>query len=73
VQPTDAVLRHRVLQALAQQRDLDADGISVAVSRGEVTLSGQVPLRRQRHLAKRTAESLFGVRGVRDNLTVAAR
>lgn len=72
-QPNDAVLRHRVLQALAQQRDLDADGITVAVSRGEVTLSGQVPLRGQRQLAKRTAQSLFGVHGVRDNLRVAGR
>jgi len=73
VQPTDAVLRHRVLEALAQRRDLDADGIAVAVGRGEVTLSGQVPLRRQRQLAKRTAESLFGVRGVRDKLRAAGR
>lgn len=42
-QVDDEVLKSRVLGALNAHRRLLGDGISVNVSRGEVTLSGAVP------------------------------
>ena len=50
---------------------LDASGISVSVRQGQVTLSGEVSLGSQKELAERTAESLYGVREVKDDLRVA--
>ncbi|MGA7979612.1 MAG: BON domain-containing protein [Chromatiaceae bacterium] len=66
--PKDSTLRARVLQTLARHRDLDADGISVTVRQGQVVLSGQVPDLTQRQLANRITSSLYGVRGVKNDL-----
>jgi hyperosmotically inducible protein len=70
--PTDSTLRARVLQTLARHRDVDADGISATVRQGQVVLSGQVPDLTQRQLANRVASSLYGVRGVKDDLKAAS-
>ena len=49
---------------------VDASGINIAVSNGEITLSGTVPERESKHRAERIIESLSGVTHVQNNLRV---
>lgn len=49
---------------------VDATAISIAVSAGEVTLSGTVPEREAKHRAERIVETLSGVTHVQNNLRV---
>jgi len=50
---------------------VDASGISVSVSAGEVTLSGTVENREAKHRAERIVEDIAGVAHVQNNLRVA--
>lgn len=49
---------------------VDATAIAIAVSGGEVTLSGTVPEREAKHRAERIVENLSGVTHVQNNLRV---
>jgi hypothetical protein len=50
---------------------VDASGISISVSAGEVTLSGSVENREAKHRAERIVEDIAGVAHVQNNLRVA--
>ncbi len=49
---------------------VDATAVTIAVSGGEVTLSGTVPEREAKHRAERIVENLSGVTHVQNNLRV---
>lgn len=57
-------------QRLTDDAWLDASDINVAVSDGEVTLSGMVESREAKHRAERIVEDLSGVRQVQNNLRI---
>jgi hypothetical protein len=57
-------------QHLTDDPWLDASGIDVAVSGGEVTLSGTVATRDAKHRAEHLVEDLYGVTHVQNNLRV---
>lgn len=59
-----------VNEALHDDHDVDASGISVSVENGEVTLSGTVSSRREKRLAEQIAEHARGVRDVHNRLRV---
>lgn len=70
VWPSDARIREDVSRALDTHGELDASDVEVAVRDAEVTLTGTVPSRRDKKLAKELAERCLGVRDVRDRLRV---
>lgn len=57
-------------QRLTDDAWLDASNINVAVSDGELTLSGTVENREAKHRAERCVEEIAGVRHVQNNLRV---
>ena len=59
-----------VHQRLADDPWLDATNVNVAVSGGEVTLSGSVDSREAKHRAERIVEDLSGVNHVQNNLRI---
>lgn len=61
-----------VCEGLTEDDGLDASGISVTVSQGEVTLAGTIPSRQARRLAEDIAERCRGVNYVQNNLRVQA-
>jgi hypothetical protein len=67
---TDAELRSLVLENLRRAPNVDSRRIDVFASRGEVTLRGCVPYRRQRALAREVAAVVGGVRRVVNELRV---
>jgi osmotically-inducible protein OsmY len=67
---TDADLAKAVLDALRWDAAIPADKLDVTVSRGWVTLKGEVELGFQRRLAERAVERLAGVKGVTNLITV---
>lgn len=69
---TDADLAKAVLDALKWDASVPADKIDVTVSRGWVTLKGEVEYGFQRKDAERAVERLSGVKGVTNLITVKA-
>ena len=67
---SDERISDDVHQRLADDPWLDATHINVAVSNGEVTLSGTVVSREAKHRAERIVEDLSGVDHVQNNLRV---
>lgn len=70
-QRSDDRIRELVCESLADDDQLDATHIEVAVSHGEVTLSGTVDDRRAKRDAEDCAWSVSGVRDVQNLLRVA--
>jgi osmotically-inducible protein OsmY len=67
---TDADIAAEASRALAWQSLVPADRIEVSVSRGYVTLRGEVPWQYQRRAAERAVRRLAGVRGVINSIRV---
>jgi len=67
---SDERVSEDVHQRLADDPWLDATNVNVAVSGGEVTLSGSVDSREAKHRAERIVEDLTGVNHVQNNLRV---
>ena len=57
-------------ERLTQHGQLDASNIEIDVSDGEVTLRGAVDNRQAKRMAEDAAESISGVRDVRNELRV---
>ncbi|MGY2048256.1 CBS domain-containing protein [Methylobacterium sp. JK268] len=68
---SDGAIHADVEAALYEAGVLPVDRITVAVSQGDVTLSGPLADPRQRAAARAAAEAVPGVRAVHDWLTVA--
>ncbi|MFN8559698.1 MAG: BON domain-containing protein [Dehalococcoidia bacterium] len=64
----DDRIREEVCEALTRHGHVDASEIEVAVEHGEVTLKGSVPERQQKRLAEDIAESVSGVKDVRNEI-----
>lgn len=69
---TDERIREDVNDHLTEDPYVDASDIEVAVSSGEVTLSGTVPDRRSRRRAEDLVEAIPGVSFVQNNLRLDA-
>ncbi|MES2724789.1 MAG: BON domain-containing protein [Pseudomonadota bacterium] len=69
---SDARINEDVHDHLTEDDHIDASGISVAVQDGEVTLSGTVGDRRDKHHAEAIVEHIAGVKHVQNNLRVGA-
>jgi len=69
-QRTDERISDEINERLTEDPWLDASGVSIAVSGGEVTLNGTVPEREAKHRAERLIEDLTGVTHVQNNLRV---
>ena len=70
---TDADIAAAVLRALEWDASLDIDQLDVTVSRGWVTLKGEVEWGFQRADAERVVRRITGVRGVSNQLAVRPR
>jgi osmotically-inducible protein OsmY len=70
---TDADIAAAAVRALEWDALLPADRIQVTVSKGWVTLKGEVDWQYQKQDAERVVRRLTGVRGVTNLLTVKAR
>jgi len=71
-QRSDERISDEVHQRLTDDPWLDASEVNVAVSNGEVTLSGSVESREAKHRAERIVEDLSGVKHVQNNLRIQA-
>lgn len=69
-QRSDERIREEVSERLTDDDRIDASGIDVAVTGGEVTLTGTVESRRMKRYAEDLAESVRGVRDVHNQLRV---
>ena len=69
---SDERIREDVSEALYRDAYVDASEIEVAVSDGEVTLTGSVPEKRMKRLAHDIAENVSGVRDVHNNVRLAS-
>lgn len=67
---SDERIREDVSDALYADEDVDASELAVTVKDGEVTLSGSIETRRMKHLAENIADSVPGVKDVRNELRV---
>lgn len=67
---SDERIAEDVCERLARHGRLDARGLQVKVQDGVVTLSGSVDSRRAKRMAEDTAESVFGVKDVHNELSV---
>jgi osmotically-inducible protein OsmY len=67
---TDADLAKAVLNALQWEADIPAGKLDVTVSKGWVTLKGEVEYGFQKRLAERAVERLAGVKGVTNLIMV---
>src|SRR5260370_13997450 len=70
---TDADLAAAVVNALRWEAAIPADKLDVTVSRGWVTLKGEVEYGFQKRLAERAAERLSGVKGATNLIAVKHR
>lgn len=70
--PQDKVIADDVKSAIARSACLARNSISVEVHHGLVTLTGNVPSLLSKHTTPHIAECILGVKGVIDNLVVAA-
>ena len=71
-QRADERINEEIHQLLTDDPWLDATEINVAVSGGDVTLSGIVHSREAKHRAERIVEDLHGVKHVQNNLRIDA-
>lgn len=69
-QRADDRIKEDVCERLTQHGQLDASNIEIDVSDGEVTLRGAVDNRQAKRMAEDAAESISGVRDVRNELRV---
>ncbi|SAK89295.1 transport-associated protein [Caballeronia calidae] len=67
----DRALRRRVLTALGKAKGLRPSGITVRATAGDVLLEGWVPEQAQIDQATRVAQSVQGVKTVRNTLTLS--
>jgi hypothetical protein len=67
---SDERIREDVCDRLSHQWDLDATDIEVTVSNGEVTLTGTINDRDQKHRAENVADAVSGVNDVHNQLRV---
>lgn len=67
---TDDRIREDLNERLTEADDLDASDLSVEVSNGVATLSGNVDHRWMKHRAEDLADACSGVRDVRNNIQV---
>lgn len=67
---TDTELAHAAVDALTWDAEIPTHNIQVSVSKGWVTLTGQVDVYFQRSAAERALRHLAGVRGVSNELVV---
>jgi len=70
---SDTEIARTVVNALAWDVQAPDDKIKCAVSNGWVTLEGEVQWRYERDAAVRALRNLSGVRGITNNITVAAK
>jgi osmotically-inducible protein OsmY len=70
---TDPEIAEAATRALALNAIVPKDAIKVTVSRGWVTLQGEVEWQYQRHEAERVVRNLRGVRGVSNLVTLRPR
>jgi len=71
-QRSDDRIREDVCDRMSQHGQLDASGLEVRVSNGEVTLSGSVSDRNAKRLAEDIAESVSGVREVHNQVRLSS-
>lgn len=69
-QRPDERMREDIIDRMTQHGQLDASDIDIAVANGEVTLTGSVNTRSEKHIAEEIAESVSGVRDVTNQLKV---
>ena len=69
-QRSDERISDEVHQRLTDDHYVDASEINVAVSNGDVTLTGTVESREAKHRAERIVEDLSGVKHVQNNIRV---
>lgn len=67
---SDERIADDLIERLTRDEEIDASEILVAVDAGAVTLTGEVPERRMKHLAENLAVSVQGVRDVHNRLLV---
>lgn len=67
---SDERIADDLIERLTRDEDIDASEILVAVDAGTVTLTGEVPERRMKHLAENLAVAVQGVRDVHNRLLV---
>jgi osmotically-inducible protein OsmY len=67
---TDTELAHAAIDALTWDAEIPTHNIQVSVSKGWITLTGQVDVYFQRSAAERALRHLAGVRGVSNELVV---
>jgi BON domain-containing protein len=72
-QRSDERIWEDVCDRLTQAGQLDASDIEVRVSRGEITLAGQVDSQQSKHMAEDIAEGVPGVRDMHDQIIVRER
>jgi len=70
--PQDKVIADDVKSAIERYSCFGQDSINVEVRQGLVTLTGNVPNLWSKHTTPHLAECILGVKGVIDNLVVAA-
>ena len=63
-------VRHRIVQALHRNADLDARHVAISVSGGVATLSGSVMTWQQRETAERAAANAPGIVRVNNEILV---
>lgn len=71
-QMSDDTIREDVCERLTHNGAVDAGDIEVSVKNGEVTLTGTVKNRNEKHIAEEVADSVLGVRDVFNNLHVSS-
>jgi osmotically-inducible protein OsmY len=70
VERTDADIAAEASRALASDALVPADRIQVTVSRGAITLQGEVTWEFEKRVAEGAVRGLVGVRGVINNIRV---
>jgi len=68
---TDERVREEICERMAHHGD-DWSDVEVSVKDGEVTLTGQVEMRRQKYAAEHLADGVRGVREIHNQLRVGA-
>ncbi|SPB15305.1 transport-associated protein [Caballeronia novacaledonica] len=67
----DRALRRRILTALGKAKGMRTSGVTVRATNGDVILEGWVPEEAQIDQATRVAQSVQGVKTVRNTLTLS--
>jgi osmotically-inducible protein OsmY len=66
----DERIREDICERLTEDSRIDASDVDVVVSNGEVTLTGSVRTREEKHSTETVVERIMGVREVNNNLKV---